>query len=160
MPICRCEYIFQRHLSIPDGCCCFLLKHSGTSELRNLYSCLSQFCKWQKGRYAVTIQKKYRKHKESSVSILYGYWLFIYPKSHKTKRRNEKMFTNDYFTKDNGLCHRRRIPWQQGKCNEVPDGFRFHGETGSGELSRASVSRVAESVCCKRPLMSERRKKL
>ena len=43
---------------------------------------------------------------------------------------------------------------------EVPDGFRFHGEPGSGEISRASVSRVAESVCCKRPLMSERRKKL
>lgn len=84
------------------GAAVFLPKHSGTSELRNLYSCLSQFCKWQKGRYAVTIQKKYRKHKESSVSILYGYWLFIYPKSHKTKRRNEKMFTNDYFTKAMG----------------------------------------------------------
>ena len=66
------------------------------------------------------------------------------------------MFTNDYFTKAMGYV----IAWQQGKCNEVPDGFRFHGETGSGELSRASVSRVAESVCCKRPLMSERRKKL
>ena len=26
----------------------------------------------------------------------------IYPKSHKTKRRNEKMFTNDYFTKAMG----------------------------------------------------------
>lgn len=69
------------------------------------------------------------------------------------------MFTNDYFTKAMGYVIDGESR-QQGKCNEVPDGFRFHGETGSGELSRASVSRVAESVCCKRPLMSERRKKL